>query len=82
MEEILWLTGIVFSVVIFCIAIAYLILRRTRDIRNRATWARSPKDVYERYLKGEITIDQYQEMRAEFIEQTPENIAEKFSRFL
>lgn len=81
MKAILWLIEIVLLFVIFVIVVFYLILRRSGDDDDMPTGGGVSGDLYERYLKGEITVDQYQEMRKELLEHTPENIAEKFSRF-
>lgn len=82
MDEILWLIAVIGLIVVFFIVVLYLILRRKGDEREISTGGGPLGALHDRFVQGQITIDQYQDQRKEVQEHTPETLIEKFSRYL
>lgn len=81
LDEILWLIAIIGLIVVFFIVLN-LIARRKGDEGEITTGGGPLGALYDRFVQGEITIDQYQDQRKEVKEHTPETLIEKFSRYL
>lgn len=82
MNGVLWVTIITVVVVIFFILVYYEKFRYSRDRESIHTDGSSQDILYERYVTGEITIDQYQVMRNELQDHSPETVVETVSRYL
>jgi uncharacterized membrane protein len=82
MNEILWLIAFLGLLVIFFFVVFYPILRKKRDEEEISTGGGPLGALYDRFVRGEITIDQYQDQRKKVQEHTPETQIEKFSRYL
>ena len=81
MNEVLWWIAIVLSIMLFYIAVFYLLFKHSGGEENFPTGGGSFGILYDRYVKREITSDQYQRMRKELKDHSPENIVQQFSRY-
>ena len=82
MNEILWLIAGIGLIVAIFVVIFFLLLRRSGDEREITTGGGPLGALHDRYVKGEITLDQYLAQSKEVQENTPENTVNKFSRYL
>lgn len=82
MNPTLWLLAIIGLIIGFFIVIFSLLLRERQKEDDLFTGGGPLGILYDRYVKREITIDQYQDMRKELEAHSPENTVENFSRYL
>lgn len=81
MNEILWFAVIMGLLVVFFVSV-YLLLRAEGDDGKILSGGGPLGELYDRYQRHQITIDQYLDRRKEVQEQIPENTVETVSRYL